>query len=127
MMKSTIALISAAIGGAGLLGATADTEPALPDISMPCYIDMVETEDGILLTAWGETLHQSSYRMVVTQRFGGGGFDIVQEGEIPLAEEAGDDMLVLSDMILDVEADFSAKLTTWNAEGDQICRWGERI
>ena len=62
--------------------------------------------------------------MVVTQRIGGGGFDIVQEGDVPLS---GSEDTLLSDILLDTDADFSARLSTWNANGDPVCNWNERV
>ena len=88
-----------------------------------CGIDVAETADGLVLTAWSAPEYAASWRMVVTQRTGGGGFDIVQEGEVP----AGQGPVIVSDLLLDTGADFSARLTAWDAYGDPVCRFGDRI
>ena len=128
MLKSSIAFIAAVAGSAGLISNTAENAAIDPDLPLSCYIDVAETDDGLQLTAWGLGLDNASYRMVVTQRMGGGGFDIVQEGEIPAPElETEEDAFILSDMLIATDAEFSAELMTWNTQGDQICRWGERV
>lgn len=128
MLKSSIAFIAAVAGSAGLISNTAENAAIDPDLPLSCYIDVAETDDGLQLTAWGLGFDNASYRMVVTQRMGGGGFDIVQAGEIPAPELEDDEgAFILSDMLIATDAEFSAELMTWNAQGDQICRWGERV
>jgi hypothetical protein len=89
-----------------------------------CFIDVETIDDGVVLSAWSHGSAGSAYRMVVTQSYGGGGFDLVQEGEIPLVEGAP---VLLSDMWLDVEASFTARLSTWSAEGELVCSWGDQV
>jgi len=84
---------------------------------------VADTPDGLVLTAWSAPDYTASWRMVVTQRTGGGGFDIVQEGEVP----AGREPVVVSDLLLDTGTDFSASLTAWDAYGDPVCQTGDRI
>ncbi|MEA1942982.1 MAG: curli-like amyloid fiber formation chaperone CsgH [Pseudomonadota bacterium] len=98
-------------------------DPALEAAHTLCGIDVAETGDGLVLTAWSAPEYTSNWRMVVTQRTGGGGFDIVQEGEVP----AGQGPVVVSDLLLDTDTDFSARLTAWDAQGDPVCRIGDRI
>jgi len=99
-------------------------QPAAYDAGSACHIELADTPDGLLVTAWGRGEAGSNYRMVVTQRMGGGGFDIVQEGDVP-ANGAGD--ALLSDILLDTEADFTARLSTWDANGEPLCNWNERV
>ena len=129
-LNPTLLLNLAALAGAVLviiqpaaLGGSVDPVAADPAFSA-CHIEADQTPDGLLLTAWGRGDAGDNYRMVVTQRTGGGGFDIVQEGDVPLTN--GEDAL-LSDMILDTDASFSARLSTWNAAGDEACSWNERV
>ena len=90
-----------------------------------CGIEVEETRDGLLLTGWAVPHETSgSWRMVVHQRTGGGGFDIVQEGEIP---RSGEPAVAVSDMLIDTGADFNARLTTWDASGETTCRYGGRV
>jgi hypothetical protein len=35
--------------------------------------------------------------------------------------------VVVSDLLLDTDTDFSARLTAWDAYGDPVCRIGDRI
>jgi hypothetical protein len=89
-----------------------------------CFIDVETVDDGVVLSAWSDGNYGSAYRMVVTQSYGGGGFDLVQEGEIPMAD--GQPTL-LSDMWLDVDASFTARLSTWSADGELMCSWGGQV
>ena len=132
MSMNILAANIAAIAGAALLA----LQPGEPDgflqsaadpeshADTACHIELAATPDGLLVTAWGEGEAGSNYRMVVTQRMGGGGFDIVQEGDVPLS---GSEDTLLSDILLDTDADFSARLSTWNANGDPVCNWNERV
>ncbi|SDM24146.1 curli-like amyloid fiber formation chaperone CsgH [Maricaulis salignorans] len=132
MSMNILAANVAAISGAALLA----LQPGEPDgfahsaadaaryADSACHIELAATPDGLLITAWGEGEAGSNYRMVVTQRTGGGGFDIVQEGDVPLS---GSEDTLLSDILLDTDADFSARLSTWNASGDPVCNWNERV
>lgn len=128
-MTIKLAFLASAAAAAGVwFAAQADPVPGpVPQSagSAPgaCGIDVAETADGLVLTAWSEPEMTASWRMVVTQRTGGGGFDIVQEGEVP----AGQGPVVVSDLLLDTGADFSARLTAWDAYGDPVCRFGGRI
>jgi len=132
MSMNILAANIAAIAGAALL-ALQPGEPdgfvqsaANPDsfADTACHIELASTPDGLLVTAWGQGEPGSNYRMVVTQRMGGGGFDIVQEGDVPAS---GSEDTLLSDILLDTDADFSARLSTWNANGDPVCNWNERV
>jgi len=127
-MLSKLNMIAAVFASAGFLAAVADEsqgEVLLAEAGpTPCYITSSENEGAIYLTAWGSGEQSGSYRMVVTQRMGGGGFDIVQEGDF--IANAGEPV-ILSDMELDVEASFSAQLSTWAPDGQAICEWNERI
>ena len=128
MTMNIIAANAIAIAGAALI-AIQPGEPAMPDqpganaTASACHIEAAETPDGLLVTAWARSDAGSNYRMVVTQRTGGGGFDIVQEGDVPAG--GGEDAL-LSDILLDTGAAFSARLSTWNAAGERACSWHER-
>lgn len=131
MFKTSLYLLASLAAGGSLLASasgetTSESERLALEYGDACYIDVATAGDAVVLTAWSASDAQSTYRMVVTQRFGSGGFDIVQEGDIEPLEIDGAPQL-LSDMELDVDAEFSARLTTWNADGDIICRWGERI
>jgi hypothetical protein len=128
MSINILAINTIAIAGAALI-AIQPGEAALSDSSAAissdsaCHIEMADTPDGLLVTAWGLGDAGSSYRMVVTQRMGGGGFDIVQEGDVPAY---GSESALLSDILLDTGADFSARLSTWNAAGEPLCSWHEQ-
>jgi len=129
MVLSKLNLIAAALASAGFFAAIADEPSELSgdaEASMitPCYVTSSQSAGTVLLTAWGSGERDGSYRMVVTQRMGGGGFDIVQEGGF--AANAGEPV-ILSDMELDVEARFSVNLMTWSSEGDPVCEWNERL
>ncbi|WP_339743203.1 curli-like amyloid fiber formation chaperone CsgH [uncultured Maricaulis sp.] len=128
MSINILAVNAMAIAGAALI-AIQPGEPVLSDqpgvnfSNSACHIEMAETPDGLLVTAWGMGDAGSNYRMVVTQRMGGGGFDIVQEGDVPAG---GSEDALLSDILLDTDANFSARLSTWNATGELVCRWDEQ-
>ena len=77
----------------------------------------------VLITAWSGPEAGSTWDMVITQRTGGGSFDIRQAGDI---EPFGERAIILSDVTLDMETDFNASLSTWSAQGELLCRWGER-
>jgi hypothetical protein len=118
---------------AGVLGlwacAQADILPeiaAAPGVpgSQSCGIEIEETGDGLLLTGWAVPYEAGSWRMVVYQSTGGGGFDIVQEGDLRPSNQA---YVPLSDMLIDSGSEFSARLTTWNAAGEPTCRYGGRV
>jgi hypothetical protein len=128
MSMNLLAVNAMAIAGAALIA----IQPGEPAIAGPsaanttasaCHIEVAETPDGLLVTAWGLGDAGSNYRMVVTQRTGGGGFDIVQEGDVPAG---GSEAALLSDIMLDTGAAFSARLSTWDAAGDEICSWYEQ-
>jgi len=87
-----------------------------------CGIDLTETVDGLVLTAWSAPDAGTSWDMIITQRTGGGSFDIYQGGEI---EARGEGAVILSDITLDMETDFNARLSTWNQQGRLLCRWGQ--
>ncbi len=128
MSINFLAVNTIAIAGAALI-ALQPGDPALVDQAganvsdSACHIEAAETPDGLLITAWGMGEAGSNYRMVVTQRMGGGGFDIVQEGDLPAGSH--EDAL-LSDILLDPGTDFSARLSTWNAAGEPVCSWHEQ-
>jgi hypothetical protein len=128
MSMNLFAVNVMAIAGAALV-AIQPGEPAMPGqpgvqtAASACHIEMAETPEGLLVTAWGLGDAGSNYRMVVTQRTGGGGFDIVQEGDVPAGRS---EAALLSDILLDSGAAFSARLSTWNAAGDEICSWHEQ-
>ncbi|OLF80814.1 hypothetical protein AWH62_13915 [Maricaulis sp. W15] len=86
-----------------------------------CGIDLTETVDGLVVTAWSAPDAGASWDMIVTQRTGGGSFDIYQGGDI---EPRGEGAVILSDVTLDMETDFNARLSTWSAQGELLCRWG---
>ncbi|RKR00396.1 curli-like amyloid fiber formation chaperone CsgH [Maricaulis maris] len=86
-----------------------------------CGIDLTETVDGLVVTAWSAPDAGASWDMIVTQRTGGGSFDIYQGGDI---EPRGEGAVILSDITLDMETDFNARLSTWSAQGELLCRWG---
>lgn len=128
MSMNILAVNMMAIAGAALVALQPGEpdmtgEPAANATASACHIEMAETPEGRLVTAWGKGDAGSNYRMVVTQRMGGGGFDIVQEGDVPagLHEDA-----LLSDILLDTGAAFSARLSTWNGAGEQVCSWNEQ-
>jgi hypothetical protein len=128
MTMNVLAVNAMAIAGAALIAIqpgepSMSDEPALNTSSSACHIEMAETPDGLLVTAWGRGDAATNYRMVVTQRMGGGGFDIVQEGDVPAG---GSEAALLSDILLDTGAGFSARLSTWNAAGDEVCSRLER-
>ncbi|MBO6764775.1 curli-like amyloid fiber formation chaperone CsgH [Maricaulis sp.] len=128
-MTGKLAILASAASAAGLWF-VAQADP-LPDLvsdhirggEAACGIDVSQTSDGLLLTAWSAPSRTRTWRMVVTQRTGGGGFDIVQEGDVP----PGDGAVAVSDLLIDTGADFSARLTAWDANGDPVCRFGDRI
>lgn len=91
--------------------------------SQSCFVDVERADDGLLVSAWTDPGYGGVYRMVVTQRYGASGFDIVQEGDVPAG--AGGNVL-LSDVWLDVEADFVVRLSTWTNDGELLCTWGDR-
>jgi hypothetical protein len=129
MSMNILAANLTALAGATLLALQpgepdAVIQPATDEAGPACHIELADTPDGLLVTAWGQGEAGSNYRMVVTQRMGGGGFDIVQEGDVP-ANGAGDTLL--SDILLDTEADFTARLSTWDANGEPLCNWDERV
>lgn len=104
-------------------GAPAEARLAELDTGAACGIDLTETADGLVITAWSGPEAGSTWDMVITQRTGGGSFDIRQAGDI---EPFGERAIILSDVTLDMETDFSASLSTWSAQGELLCRWGER-
>ncbi|WP_323762189.1 curli-like amyloid fiber formation chaperone CsgH [Maricaulis sp.] len=87
-----------------------------------CGIDLTETVDGLVVTAWSAPDAGASWDMIITQRTGGGSFDIYQAGEIG---GRGDAAVILSDITLDMETDFNARLSTWSPQGELLCRWGQ--
>ena len=128
-MTSKLAFLASAGAAAGLwFVAQADPLPG-PDAfdatgaPAPCGIDVAETADGLVLTAWSVPAYTDSWRMVVTRRAGSGGFDIVQEGDVPPGEGA----VIVSDLQIGAGADFSARLTAWDADGQPVCRYGDRV
>jgi hypothetical protein len=129
MLITKLNIIAGAIAGASFLAAVAEepTELTMADglqIAEPCYFTTRDTSDGILIEAWASGDYAGSYQMSVTQHFGGGGFDIVQEGDF----DSGDgNAYLLSDMTLDVEASFTARLSTWSTDGDKVCDWLDRV
>ena len=130
MLITKLNLIAATIAGTITVAAFADDLPLNEPVfaenqSSVCFVAAEDDEDGILITAWADAGAAGSYRMVATQRTGGGGgFDIVQEGDFNSSPEYP---VLLSDMILDVEAEFSIRLKTWNVDGELSCDWSERI
>ncbi|WP_291844803.1 curli-like amyloid fiber formation chaperone CsgH [Maricaulis sp.] len=86
-----------------------------------CGIDLTETVDGLVVTAWSAPEAGASWDMIITQRTGGGSFDIRQSGDI---EPYGEGAVILSDITLDMETDFNARLSTWSPQGELLCRWG---
>ncbi|WP_300545654.1 curli-like amyloid fiber formation chaperone CsgH [Maricaulis sp.] len=126
-MSFKLASLSSLLAACGVWFATqADQAPdsarlAELEAGQACGIDVSETEDGLLLTAWSAAEISDSWRMVVTQSAGAGGFDIVQSGEV---DGNGPGAVVVSDMLVDTGAEFSARLTTWNAAGETVCRYG---
>jgi hypothetical protein len=128
MSMNLLAVNVMAIAGAALVAiqpgdAAMPGQPGVQTTASACHIEMAETPEGLLVTAWGLGDAGSNYRMVVTQRTGGGGFDIVQEGDVPAGRS---EAALLSDILLDSGAAFSARLSTWNAAGDEICSWHEQ-
>ena len=115
-----------ALGGAAVTAAADTFESGAESASglapETCGIDVDSTADGLLLTAWSlpET-EAENWRMVVTQRTGGGGFDIVQEGDI---YSDGEPVVIVSDILMNPGTDFSARLTTRAAGGAVICDFG---
>ena len=89
-----------------------------------CGITVEDGGDGMLLTAWSAADRHGSWRMVVTQSTGGGSFDLVQEGDI---EPQADAYITLSEMLLDVDAGFSAELTVRAPDGLLSCRYGSHV
>lgn len=128
-MTFKLAFPASAAAAAGLwFAAQADPLPdpaphGTLDGGAACGIDVSQTSDGLLLTAWSAPGRAETWRMVVTQRTGGGGFDIVQEGEVP----PGEDTVIVSDMLIDTGADFTARLTAWDMRGETVCRFGGRV
>ena len=104
-------------------GAPAEARLAELDTGAACGIDLTETADGLVITAWSGPEAGSTWDMVITQRTGGGSFDIRQAGDI---EPFGERAIILSDVTLAMETDFNASLSTWSAQGELLCRWGER-
>lgn len=127
MSMNTLAVNAAALAGAALLAiqpgeAAMQADSSDFTIAAACHIEVDATPEGRLVTAWGFGEAGSTYRMVVTQRVGGGGFDIVQEGDVP-ADTA--EASLLSDILLDSDASFRARLSTWNASGEPLCQSSE--
>jgi len=104
-------------------GAPAEARLAALENGDACGIDLTETVDGLVLTAWSAPEPGASWDMVITRRSGDGSFDIYQSGDV---ESYGEAAVILSDITLDMETDFSARLSTWSPQGELICRWGER-
>jgi hypothetical protein len=129
MLITKLNIIASAIAGASLLAAVAEEPTALTmddglQIAEACYFTTRDTADGILIEAWSSGDYAGSYQMSVTQHYGGGGFDIVQEGDFDVIDGNAN---LLSDIILDVEASFTARLSTWSTDGDKICDWLDRV
>jgi len=127
-MQIQILTLLAATAGAGfLLTAQAQDEPgyALPvgydEQPANCFITIDETRDGQLVTAWSDAMPGGSYQLVVTRGTGNGGFDLVQEGDLPWD---GPGAQRLSDMQLDAHGRFTAQLTTYGVNGEALCHWG---
>ena len=130
MLITKLNLVALAIAGSVTVAALAD-ETAAIDVDAnatyepSCYVYASDDEDGVLVTAWADAGLSGSYRFVATQRTGGGGgFDIVQEGDF---NASGENSELLSDMIMDVDAQFSVRLKTWNQAGKISCDWQNRI
>lgn len=129
-MMTKFAMFASLTGAFGLWAcAQADILPdmaAAPGLAagQDCGIEVEETGDGLLLTGWAVPRETGSWRMTVYQSAGGGGFDIVQEGDF---RTAGESMVPLSDMLIDTGAEFSARLTVWDAAGHAVCRYGDRV
>jgi len=104
--------------------APAEARLAMLENGPACGIDLTETVDGLVVTAWSAPDAGSSWDMIITQRTGGGSFDLYQGGDI---EPYGEGAVILSDITLDMETDFSARLSTWSPQGDLLCRWGDAV
>jgi hypothetical protein len=130
MLITKLNLVAAAIAGTVTVAALAD-DPTASEMyasaadEPSCFVSSSGDEDGILVMAWADPGASGSYRMVATQRTGGGGgFDIVQEGDFNASSENPE---LLSDMTMDVDAQFSIRLKTWNQAGELSCDWSERV
>ena len=76
-----------------------------------------DAEGGRILTAWASPDLAGDYRLVVTRRMGGGGFDIVQEGDVdPAWADDG-----LSEVWVGDNEDFSARLDIWAQSSEPVC------
>ena len=130
MLITKMNLIATMIGGLITVAAFADDLPSnqvasAGNVSSACYVAVDDDEDGILISAWADAGASGYYRMIATQRAdGGGGFDIVQEGDFNSSNE---DPQLLSDMILDVDSEFVIRLKTWNSAGELSCDRVERL
>lgn len=123
---TTLASLATAAGiWAGAQGGMADpaSDPRL-QAGEACGITVEDGGDGMLLTAWSAADRPASWRMVVTQSTGGGSFDLVQEGDI---EPGADAYIALSEMLIDVDARFSAELTVREPDGLLSCRYGSHV
>lgn len=121
-MIKTLGLAAVALASTTLIAAAQTPERYASASSQgACYIASDLTGDGLRLTAWSTSAEPGSYRLVVTQRTGGGGFDIVQEGDAPASYQQPE---WLSDIVLDTEARFDARLSVWDQYGQLICQTG---
>ena len=93
----------------------AQIEPA-PDA---CWLDVnADPYGGRTVSAWAAPGLDGEYRLVLTRRTGGGGFDIVQEGAI---ESWTDDGGPLSEVWVGDNERFSASYSVWDRAGGLIC------
>ncbi|MCR9267476.1 MAG: hypothetical protein NXI03_07880 [Alphaproteobacteria bacterium] len=119
-MTFKLALFASMAAATGLFVSAHDgLDPALdPAVSPDCGIERLDDETGFLLTAWSELAQPGSWSLLVTQSTGGGGFDIMQSGDLDPRE--GHDPVLSS---IDVEAGYSvsARLTLWDVNGMAIC------
>jgi hypothetical protein len=84
-----------------------------------CWLDVTsDPYGGRMVSAWAAPGFDGAYRLVMTRRTGGGGFDIVQEGAI---ESWADDGGPLSEVWVGDEERFSARYHVYDASGGLIC------
>ena len=119
-MTIKLALFASMAAATGLfVSAQEGLDPDLDSAFAPgCGIERQEDGHGFVLTAWSDLALPGSWSLVVTQSQGGGGFDIMQSGDLDPRE--GHDP-VLSEMEIQAGPSVSARLTLWDAEGLAIC------
>ena len=119
-MTIKLAFLASMAAATGLFVSAHDgLDPSLdPARSPDCGIERQDDEYGFLLTAWSELSMPGSWSLLVTQSTGGGGFDIMQSGDLDPRD--GHDP-VLSSIEVNAGYAVSARLTLWDADGMAVC------